>query len=82
MSEIEYCKCVMYNCANSYCEIINDEVSTLKLSIIDCMYNILYYKLESSTKINTGGSRLIYSDLCKSVLNLKYLEFCFPMIPY
>ncbi|VVC24147.1 Uncharacterised domain KLRAQ/TTKRSYEDQ, C-terminal [Cinara cedri] len=62
MSEIEYCKDVQNNCSGGFCEIIDNEFTTLKSSVLDCLYNILYHKLESRTKINTDDSRLIYPD--------------------
>lgn len=74
MSEIEYCKSVQNNQSEGFCVIINNELTTLKSAVLDCLYNILYHKLESRTKINTDDSRLIYPDLCKYniILNLKY----------
>lgn len=67
MSEIEYCKGVQNNSSDGLCKIINNEFTTLKLSILDCLCNILYHKLESRTKINTDDSRLMYPDLCKII---------------
>lgn len=65
MSEIENCKNVQKNCPNSFCETLNNELTTLKCSITTCLYNLLYNKLESRTKVNTQDSRLIYPNHCK-----------------
>lgn len=64
MSEIENCKGVQKSCPINSCGILNNELTNLKCSIANCLYNILYNKLESRTKINTEDSRLIYLNHC------------------
>lgn len=63
MSEIENCKSVQKSCSINSCGVLN-ELTTLKYSITNCLYYILYNKLESRTKINTDDSRLIYFNDC------------------
>ncbi|XP_025207293.1 uncharacterized protein LOC112603087 [Melanaphis sacchari] len=60
MSEIEYCKGIHNSISNNFCEVINEELASLKCSVADCLYNILYNKLESRTKINAENSHLTY----------------------
>lgn len=74
MSEIEYCKGIQNSCPNNYCEVLNEEMTTLKCSVTACLYNILYNKLESRTKINTEDSCLIYPNHCKYIYSLKYYK--------
>lgn len=75
MSEIEYCKGIQNSCPNNVCEVLNDELAALKCSVTACLYNILYNKLESRTKINTEDSRLIYPNHRKYIYSLKYLKY-------
>jgi hypothetical protein len=67
MSEIEYCKGIQNSSPNNCCEVLNDEMTALKCSVTDCLYNILYNKLESRTKINTEDSCLTYPHHCKYI---------------
>ncbi|KAE9525448.1 hypothetical protein AGLY_014248 [Aphis glycines] len=60
MSEIEYCKSLQNSSPNNLCEVLNDELTALKCSVTDCLYNMLYNKLESRTKINTEDSSNTY----------------------
>ncbi|XP_050438669.1 uncharacterized protein LOC126844478 [Adelges cooleyi] len=60
MSEIEYCKNVQTKYPSKYCDILNNELSSLKNSVNTCLQNILYYKLESRTKVNADDVRLNY----------------------
>lgn len=69
MAEIEHCKAVQNNSSNNECDALNNEVLTLKCSITACLYNLLYQKLESRTKINTDDSRLIYPSHCKYIFS-------------
>ncbi|CAI6359702.1 unnamed protein product [Macrosiphum euphorbiae] len=62
MSEIEHCKGIQNSCPNNFCEVLNEELTALKCSVTACLYNILYNKLESRTKISTEDSRLIYPN--------------------
>ncbi|KAL5237924.1 hypothetical protein ACI65C_005334 [Semiaphis heraclei] len=62
MSEIEHCKGIQNSCPNNFCEELNEELTALKRSVTACLYNILYNKLESRTKISTEDSRLIYPN--------------------
>jgi len=73
MSEIEYCKGVQINNnSNNFCETLNNELTVLKCSVTACLYNILYHKLESRTKIMSEDSRLIYLSQCKFISFVKY----------
>ncbi|XP_015368349.1 PREDICTED: uncharacterized protein LOC107164873, partial [Diuraphis noxia] len=75
MTEIEHCKGIQNSCPNNFCEELNEELTALKCSITACLYNILYNKLESRTKISTEDSRLvIYPNHRKYVYSQKYIE--------
>lgn len=67
MAEIEHCKAVQNNSSNNECDVLNNELLTLKCSITTCLYNLLYQKLESRTKINTEDSRLIFPNHCEYI---------------
>lgn len=67
MTEIEHCKVVKNSIPINPCEILNNELTTLKCSVSSCLYNMLYQKLESRTKINTEDSRLIFPTHCQYI---------------
>jgi len=69
MSEIEYCKGLQNRSPNNFCEVLNDELTALKYSVTDCLYNMLYNKLESRTKMNTDDSSNTYLHHCKYIYN-------------
>lgn len=75
MSEIEHCKGIQNSCPNNFCEELNEELTALKRSVTACLYNILYNKLESRTKISTEDSRLIYPNHCKHIYSQKYYKY-------
>lgn len=72
MSEIENCKNVQYSSNNYSCDVISSELSNLKRSVITCLYNLLYHKLESRTYMKTVDSHLIYPKYCKYNILFNY----------
>lgn len=59
MSEIEHCKSFQNNCVTDSCTTLNNELTALKCSVSTCLYNILYQKLETRSKMNLEDTTLI-----------------------